>query len=281
EHSRRRASEELAQLGELIAQSQQLEGGMRLRFLYDEERRIFAVGYQVAERRLDSSFYDLLASEARLTSFLAIARGDVPMEHWWALSRPFGSAYGRLPLLSWSGTIFEYLMPLLFTQVHENSLLDRACHDAVRCQIAYVKQSRVPWGISESAFSALDRHNVYQYRAFGVPALALKRGQEDDLVVAPYAAALALGVEPAAAMRNLRRLATLGESALLDDYGYYESIDYSRRTEPGGAAGIVIRCYMVHHQGMSLLAYDNALHANPMRRRLQSNLHLPRERDAF
>src|SRR5205807_953977 len=172
EHSRRRASEELAQLGELIAQSQQLEGGMRLRFLYDEERRIFAVGYQVAERRLDSSFYDLLASEARLTSFLAIARGDVPVEHWWALSRPFGSAYGRLPLLSWSGTMFEYLMPLLFTQTHENSLLDRACYDAVRCQIGYARQNRVPWGNSESAFSALDRHNVYQYRAFGVPALA-------------------------------------------------------------------------------------------------------------
>src|SRR5205814_8709345 len=122
------ASEELAQLGELIAQSQQLEGGMGLRFLYDEERRIFAVGYQVAERRLDSSFYDLLASEARLTSFLAIARGDVPMGHWWALSRPFCSAYGLLPLLFWSGTTFEYVMPLLFTPMHENSLLDRDCH---------------------------------------------------------------------------------------------------------------------------------------------------------
>ena len=233
---------------------------MGLRFLYDEERRIFAIGYQVAERRLDNSFYDLLASEARLTSFLAIARGEVPVEHWWALSRPFGSAYGRLPLLSWSGTMFEYLMPLLFTQTHENSLLDRACHDAVRCQIAYAQQNSVPWGISESAFSALDRHNVYQYRAFGVPALALRRGQEQDLVVAPYATALALGVQPAAAMKNLRRLATLGNSTLLGDYGYYEAIDYSRRTEPGGAAGIIIHCYMVHHQGMSLLAYDNALH---------------------
>src|SRR6184192_3320167 len=253
EHSRRRASEELAQLGELIAQSQQLEGGMGLRFLYDEERRIFAVGYQVAERRLDNSFYDLLASEARLTSFLAIARGEVSVEHWWALSRPFGSAYGRLPLLSWSGTMFEYLMPLLFTQTHENSLLDRACYDAVRCQIGYARQTRVPWGISESAFSALDRHNVYQYRAFGVPALALKRGQDEDLVVAPYAAALALGVEPAAAIKNLRRLANLGDSALLADYGYYEAIDYSRRAELDGAAGIIIHCYMVHHQGMSLL----------------------------
>ncbi|MGC2353749.1 MAG: glucoamylase family protein, partial [Candidatus Udaeobacter sp.] len=271
EHSRQSASEQLAQLDELIAQSQQLEAGMGLRFLYDEERRIFAIGYQVAERRLDTSFYDLLASEARLTSFLAIARGEVPVEHWWALSRPFGSAYGRLPLLSWSGTMFEYLMPLLFTRTHENSLLDRACYDAVRCQIAYARQSSVPWGISESAFSALDRHNVYQYRAFGVPALALQRGQERDLVVAPYAAALALAVEPVAATKNLRWLATLGDSALLGDYGYYEAIDYSRRTEPGGAAGIIIHCYMVHHQGMSLVAYDNALNDNAMRRRFHSD----------
>jgi cyclic beta-1,2-glucan glucanotransferase len=271
DHSRRNASEQLAQLDELIAQSRELEEGMGLRFLYDEERRIFAIGYQVAERRLDTSFYDLLASEARLTSFLAIARGEVPVEHWWALSRPFGSAYGRLPLLSWSGTMFEYLMPLLFTQTHENSLLDRACYDAVHCQIGYARQNRVPWGISESAFSALDRHNVYQYRAFGVPALALKRGQDEDLVVAPYAAALALGVEPAAAIKNLRRLANLGDSALLADYGYYEAIDYSRRTESDGAAGIIIHCYMVHHQGMSLLAYGNALHDNAMRRRFHSD----------
>jgi cellobiose phosphorylase len=271
ERSRRNASEQLAQLDELIAQSRELEEGMGLRFLYDEERRIFAIGYQVAERRLDTSFYDLLASEARLTSFLAIARGEVPVEHWWALSRPFGSAYGRLPLLSWSGTMFEYLMPLLFTQTHENSLLDRACYDAVHCQIGYARQNHVPWGISESAFSALDRHNVYQYRAFGVPALALKRGQDEDLVVAPYAAALALGVEPAAAMKNLRRLANLDDSTLLGDYGYYEAIDYSRRAELDGAAGIPIRCYMVHHQGMSLLAYGNALHDNAMRRRFHSD----------
>ncbi len=271
ERSRRNASEQLAQLDELIAQSRELEDGMNLRFLDDEERRIFAIGFQVAERRLDTSFYDLLASEARLTSFLAIARGEVPVEHWWALSRPFGSAYGRLPLLSWSGTMFEYLMPLLFMQTHENSLLDRACYDAVRCQIVYGRQNRVPWGISESAFSELDRHNVYQYRAFGVPALALKRGQEDDLVVAPYAAALALGVEPAAAMKNLRRIANLDHSTLVGDFGYYEAIDYSRRTEVDGAAGIVIHCYMVHHQGMSLLAYDNALHENAMRRRFHSD----------
>jgi cellobiose phosphorylase len=274
EEARQAASEQLARLEDLLDRCQKLGAEMKLRFLYDEERRIFAIGYQVAERRRDNSFYDLLASEARLTSFLAIARGEVPVEHWWALGRPFGSAYGRLPLLSWSGTMFEYLMPLLFTQTHENSLLDRACHDALRCQIGYAEENGVPWGISESAFSALDRHNVYQYRAFGVPALALKRGQEDELVIAPYAAALALGVQPVDAVTNLRRLAFLGDFTLLGECGFYEAIDYSRRAEPGGAAGIIIRSYMVHHQGMSLLAYDNALHDNVMRKRFHGDLRI-------
>jgi cellobiose phosphorylase len=269
--SRQNAEQQLAQIEDLSRRIQQLERGMGMRFLYDEQRRIFAIGYQVGERRLDTSFYDLLASEARLTSLLAIARGEVPMEHWWALGRSYGSANGRLPLLSWSGTMFEYLMPVLLTRTHNNSLLERACRDAVYCQIAYAEQSGVPWGISESAFSALDRHNVYQYRAFGVPTLALKRGQERDLVIAPYASALALGVEPAAAVANLRRLASLPSAPMVGDYGYFEAIDYSRRSEPGGEVGIVVRCYMVHHHGMSLLAFDNALHGDVMRTRFHSD----------
>ena len=265
------AAQQVAQIDEIVRRSGELESGMKLDFLYDEQRRIFAIGYQVGERRLDNSFYDLLASEARLTSLIAIARGDVPLEHWWALGRPFGSAYGRLPLLSWSGTMFEYLMPVLFTRTHEDSLLDRACHDAVYCQIAYGEALGVPWGISESAFSAVDRNHVYQYRAFGVPALALKRGQDRDLVIAPYASALALGIEPVAAVRNLKQLAHVGDAAMLGDHGYYESLDFSRRSEPGGATGIAVRCYMVHHQGMSLLAFDNALHDGVMRRRFHSD----------
>ncbi len=271
DQAQQNATQQLARMEDIIARSERLGQGMGLGFLYDEQRRIFAIGYQVGERRLDNSFYDLLASEARLTSLLAIARSDVPLEHWWALGRPFGSAYGRLPLLSWSGTMFEYLMPILFTRTHENSLLDRACHDAVHCQIAYAENRKVPWGISESAFSAVDRHQVYQYRAFGVPALALKRGQERDLVIAPYASALALGVLPVAAVRNLRQLASLGDGTVLGDHGYYESIDYSRQREPGGVDGIVVRCYMVHHQGMSLLAFDNALNDGVMRRRFHSD----------
>jgi cellobiose phosphorylase len=265
------AQQQMARVEDIVRRIQQLERGMGFRFLYDVQRRIFAIGYQVEDRRLDTSFYDLLASEARLTSLLAIARGDVPVEHWWALGRPFGSANGRLPLLSWSGTMFEYLMPVLFTRMHENSLLDRVCRDAVHCQIAYGKQRGVPWGISESAFSALDRHHVYQYQAFGVPTLALKRGQERDLVIAPYASALALGVAPVAAMENLRRLAALEDAVMVGDYGYYEAIDFSRRHEPGGEAGIVVQCYMVHHQGMSLLAIDNVLHQGVMRTRFHSD----------
>lgn len=269
--SQQNAQQQTAQVEDIVRRIQQLELRMGFRFLYDEQRRIFAIGFQVEDRRLDTSFYDLLASESRLTSLLAIARGDVPLEHWWALGRPFGSANGRLPLLSWSGTMFEYLMPVLFTRMHENSLLDRVCRDAVHCQIAYGKQRGVPWGISESAFSALDRHHVYQYQAFGVPTLALKRGQERDLVIAPYASVLALGVAPVAAMANLRRLATLAGAMMVGDYGYYEAIDYSRRREPGGEAGIVVYCFMVHHQGMSLLAIDNALHKGVMQTRFHSD----------
>jgi cellobiose phosphorylase len=269
--SQQNAQEQMTQVEDVVRRIQQLELRMGFRFLYDEQRRIFAIGYQVEDRRLDTSFYDLLASESRLTSLLTIARGDAPLEHWWALGRPFGSANGRLPLLSWSGTMFEYLMPILFTRMNENSLLDRVCRDAVHCQIAYGKQRGVPWGISESAFSALDRHHVYQYQAFGVPTLALKRGQERDLVIAPYASVLALGVEPVAAMENLRRLAALANAVMVGDYGYYEAIDYSRQREPGGEAGIVVHCYMVHHQGMSLLAIDNALHDGVMQTRFHSD----------
>ncbi|MDH5275328.1 MAG: glycosyl transferase, partial [Gammaproteobacteria bacterium] len=269
-----RAVRQLRKLEAVSARVGELERGMKMRFLYDPQRRLFAVGYQVGDRRLDTSFYDLLASEARLTSLVAIARGEVPVEHWWALGRPFGSSNGRLPLLSWTGTMFEYLMPLLLSRTQENSLLDRACRDAVWCQMAAGRQTRLPWGISEAAFSALDRHHVYQYRAFGVQALALKRDQGRDPVVAPYASVLALAVDAAAAVSNLRRLATLDGAPMVGDYGYYEAIDYSRRRETTGEAGIVVRCFMAHHQSMSLLAIDNALHANVMQRRFHADLRI-------
>ena len=160
-----------------------------------------------------SSHYDLLASECRLASLVAIAKGDVPIEHWFALGRPHASSAGGQTLLSWSGTMFEYLMPLLFMRTFANSLLDRACREAVRRQIEYGREKNVPWGVSESAYSALDSNQIYQYRAFGVPALALKQGLADDLVVAPYATMLALSIDSAGVTDNLRRLEQLGLAA--------------------------------------------------------------------
>ena len=162
--------------------------------------------------RLDASFYDLLASEARLASFVAIAQGQVGQEHWFALGRSLTTTGGAPTLLSWSGSMFEYLMPLLVMPAYDNTLLDRTCIAAVRRQIDYGKQRGVPWGISESGYNTLDLHMNYQYRAFGVPGLGLKRGLADDLVIAPYASALALMVSPEAACRNLERLAEEGFS---------------------------------------------------------------------
>ena len=242
-----------------IAAAEALADGMDMRFLYDPERRLFRTGYNVSERRMDPGYYDLLASEARLGSFVAIARGDAPTEHWWALGRPQALCAGRSALQSWNGSMFEYLMPLVLTRSYTNSLLDKGCRDAVECQIAYGRARRLPWGISEAAFSAIDANQVYQYRAFGIPGLGLKRGLEADLVVAPYASALALMVNAPAAARNLREMASMPRHPMRGDYGFRESLDFTREQEPGAGWGVVVHTYMAHHQGMILTALDNAL----------------------
>ncbi len=272
--SRWLAGEQLERTERLIAQTEDLASDMNMRFLYDPERKLFAIGYNVSERRMDTSFYDLLASEARLGSFVSIARGDVPVEHWVTMGRTYGLALGRRVLSSWSGTMFEYLMPLLLTRSYENSLLDAAVRAAITVQIEYGTKRGVPWGISEAAYAAVDANQTYQYQAFGVPGLGLKRGLEDDLVVAPYASALALPVAPQEAVRNLRRLSRIG---MRGPYGYYESIDYTPQRQPPGGGGVVVYTYMVHHQGMSLLAIDNALHNQVMQRRFHAD---PRVRAA-
>jgi len=235
-----------------------------LKFLYDPNRRLFAIGYNPAMTSKDTSYYDLLASEARLASLIAISRGEVPVRHWFSLARPFGTSNGHKVLLSWSGTMFEYLMPALFTRTFRTSLLDHACREAVARQIEYGREHNVPWGISESAFSALDSRQIYQYRAFGVPGLALKREADAPPVVAPYATALALMVSPKAAVRNLRDLAELG---MQGNRGFFEAIDFTRESQREGRRGVVIQAYMAHHQGMSLLAIDNVINRATMQRR--------------
>ena len=237
-------------------------------FLYDEKRQQLAIGYNVGERRRDESYYDLLASEARFATFVAIAQGQLPQESWFALGRLLTIAEKTPILLSWSGSMFEYLMPLLVMPTYESTLLDQSYKAVVARQIAYGKKSAVPWGISECGYNAIDVHLNYQYRAFGVPGLGLKRGLTEDLVIAPYASALALMVAPEAACLNLQHLDTEGFSG---PYGFYEAIDYTPSRLPRGQSRVLIRSFMAHHQGMSLLALAHLLLERPMQRRFASD----------
>ena len=262
----RRARERIAAIEHLALQAGEL-AQMDYDFLYDEARHLLAIGYNVSERRRDASYYDLLASEARLGSFVAIAQGQLPQESWFALGRLLTSAGGEPTLLSWSGSMFEYLMPLLVMPTYENTLLDQTYQAAVARQIDYGKQRGVPWGVSESGYNTVDVHLNYQYRAFGVPGLGLKRGLAEDLVIAPYASALALMVAPEAACLNLQRLAAAGFAGR---FGFYEAIDYTPSRLPRGQASAVVRSFMAHHQGMSFLALAYLLLDRPMQRRFES-----------
>ncbi len=254
---------------------------MDFAFLYDSARHLFSIGYNVSDRRLDASYYDLLASEARLASFLAIALGQAPQENWYALGRLLTLTASGAALLSWSGSMFEYLMPLLVMPTYRNSLLDQSYAAAVNRQIAYAKECGVPWGISESGYNAVDAGLSYQYRAFGVPGLGLKRGLSEDLVIAPYAAALALMVAPQDACRNLARLAAEG---MLGRFGFFEAVDYTPARLHRGETSAKVLSFMAHHQGMSLLAISYALLDRPMQKRFeaipafQATLHLLQER---
>ena len=233
-------------------------------FLFDAERQLLTIGYNVTEQRCDPTFYDLLASEARTAVFVGIAQQKLPQESWFALGRLLSNTAGAPTLLSWSGSMFEYLMPLLVMPTYEHTLLDQSYRTAVERQIAYGNQRGVPWGSSESGYYTLDAALNYQYRAFGVPGLGLARGLADDLVIAPYASALALMVAPAAACRNLRRLANSGA---VGEHGFFEAIDYAPARLPPGQASAVVRSFMTHHQGMTLLSFAYQLLGRPMQKR--------------
>ena len=265
----------------LAGRAVRLADAMNFRFLYNPLPHLFAIGYRLGDSegpgRLDASHYDLLASEARLASFVAIAKGDVPETHWFHLGRLLTSVDGRATLLSWSGTLFEYLLPLLVMRTYSGTLLDQSCRMAIRRQVEYGRECDVPWGFSESAYNVVDRNDNYQYKAFGVPGLGLKRGLGEDLVVAPYATALASLLEPTQAARNLRRLMKEGLSGA---YGCYEAIDYTQRDldepsenvrEPGAKGGVVVRAFLAHHQGMTLVALTNAVLGDVMVKRFHSD----------
>jgi len=257
----------LARLQRLGERATAFAEAMDFKVLYNQTRHLFSIGFNRAVGRLDNAHYDLLASESCLTSFLAVARGDVPRQHWFQLGRQLARAAGGVALLSWGGTMFEYLMPRLFFRDYPGTLLDESWRGAVDRQIEYGRQRRVPWGISESGFYALDSALDYQYQSFGVPGLGLKRGLSQSLVIAPYATALALMVRPHAALANVRFLAAeRGEGT----YGFYEAIDYTREHFRDRRRSAVVQQFMAHHQGMSLLALANCLLGDPVPRRFHA-----------
>jgi cyclic beta-1,2-glucan synthetase len=244
--------------------AEELATDMDVTFLFDRQRQLFSIGFSVTDGRLDASFYDTLASEARLASFVAIATGQVAHEHWFKLGRSLTSSGTARALLSWSASMFEYFMPLLVMRVYPATLLDETYRAVIKRQRQYGAQRSVPWGISESAYNAVDLDRNYQYRAFGVPGLGLKTGLADDLVVAPYASALAAPLAPLDVLENFRRFEQEGA---LGRYGFVEAIDYTPgRQAEGGRRGVVLHTFMAHHQGMSLVSLDNALHDFPMQR---------------
>ncbi len=240
-------------------------------FLYDDVRNLLAIGYNAEQHRRDTSYYDLLASEARLATFVGIAQDELPQDSWFALGRLMVQTGSGPLLMSWSGSMFEYLMPLLTMPACDNTLLEQTCRVAVARQIDYARRRSIPWGMSESGYNLVDGELNYQYRAFGVPGTGFKRGLADDLVIAPYASALALMVDPAAACRNLERLADEG---FVGRFGFYEAIDYTPERAPRGSKYAVVRSFMAHHLGMSLLALDNALRGNAMQARFLSDASL-------
>jgi cyclic beta-1,2-glucan synthetase len=258
--------EQRTRLRTLADQVEEFEAAMDFHFLFDAQRELFAIGYQEGSATRDASSYDLLASEARLTSFIAVARNQVPLDHWFRLGRSLTRTAGDTALVSWSGSMFEYLMPSLVMRTYPHTLLDQSSRGAVRRQILYGTQRGVPWGVSESAYNVRDRQLTYQYRAFGVPDLGLKRGLGRDLVIAPYASALAAILVPSESLDNLDALESRGA---LGPYGFYDALDFTRPlpTEPFA----IVRNYMAHHVGMSLVAFTNALHGNVWQQRFHAD----------
>lgn len=233
--------------------------GMDFTPLYDRDERLFHIGYDLSANRIDQHHYDLLASEARLASFFAIAKHDVPTEHWFQLGRPVVKRRDELALISWNGSMFEYLMPSLFLRSDPGTLLGESDRSSVDIQRRYGAANCVPWGISESGFAATGPDGSWRYRAFGVPELGLRRGLAEDLVIAPYASALALALRPIDAVANLRALARLGA---LGRCGFHEALDFTGERRAEGQTFVLVRSYMAHHHGMSIAAIANALFDN-------------------
>jgi hypothetical protein len=270
QHAASAASRQLHQISMLTELCRQFSR-MDFSFLYHPQRKLLSIGYNVSRQCPDDSYYGLLASEARLTSFLAVSHGQLPLEHWFAQGRMITLVDGKPVLLSWSGSMFEYLMPMLLMPSFKGTMLDSSCRRAIGRQIRYARQKMVPWGISESCCSLTDENLAYRYRAFGVPELGLMRGLGDRVVIAPYASALTSMIVPDQACDNLERLERLG---YLSPYGFYDAIDYAPSSESRKDEPTPCRTIMAHHSGMTLLALANFLLDAPMQQRfMKTRLH--------
>jgi cyclic beta-1,2-glucan synthetase len=252
----------------LVSETDALLAAMDFSFLFDADRHLLRLGYTVSTAEYDPNHYDLLASEARLASFVGIVKGDLPLEHWLHLGRPFTRVGNKRALASWSATAFEYLMPHLLMQAPEATLLTESCRLAIEQQRTFAKGLEVPWGISESGFYQLDKQAHYQYRAFGVPGLGLRAEQRFRVVITPYASLLALPFSTQSVMSNL---AALQELNMLGRFGLFEAIDFGQSDASGPRRGSIVRSYMSHHQGMIMTALDNALRDGAMVRRFHAD----------
>jgi len=240
-------------------------------FLFDKSQHLLSIGYHPEQQRCDNSFYDLLASEARLTTYVGIAQGKLPQESWFSLGRQLTHQGTQAVLLSWSGSMFEYLMPMLVMPSYENTLLEQTNKIVVQKQIDYGKKRNVPWGISESGYYMFDNNLNFQYRAFGIPGIGFKRGLGEDLVISPYSTILALMIAPKEAYKNLRLLQDTGYEG---EFGFYEAIDFTLKRLQRKQKRAVVTSFMAHHQGMSLLALSYVLLNRPMQQRFESEVHL-------
>ena len=236
--------------------------------LCNKEQEIFSIGFNIEENKLTDSYYDLLASEARQASFIAISKKDISAKHWNSLSRTLTTLGKYKGLISWSGTAFEYLMPNINIPKYEGSLLDESCKFMIKSQIEYCDELNIPWGISEAAFNLKDLHSNYQYKAFGIPWLGLKRGLADEMVVASYGGILAINEVPKEEVRNLKRLEKEG---MYGKYGFYESIDYTPERVEKGKTYSIVKTYMAHHQGLILLSINNLFNKNILQKRFMEN----------
>jgi len=254
-------------LQDLSAEAMRFATEMDFGFLMDRSRLMLSIGYEIERHHLHQACYDLLCSEARIAAFITVAKGEAPQQSWFKLGRIHTMAYGHAVLISWTGTMFEYLMPSLWMRSYPDTLMSRTLSGVVAIQRAFGKEHGIPWGISESGWAGIDDHGHYHYQAFGIPPIALKWDAVAGPVVSPYSTCLALGIDAVESLRNLKRMAKLGWTGA---YGFYEAADYQESTKTPK----LVREWMAHHQGMSLLAVLNLLYDNIVQDWFHANAHL-------